>query len=62
VVRPLIDREVTSMSRRIMGWFSNVVRDAEHESHPHFHQGPESQPAVCYDDRCGSPRLDVGTG
>ena len=25
----------------------------------HFHQGPQGQPAPCFDARCPSPRLDV---
>jgi hypothetical protein len=25
----------------------------------HFHQGPQGQPAPCFDDRCSSPRLSV---
>ena len=28
--------------------------------HPvHFHNGPQGQPAVCFDRSCGRPRLDV---
>jgi hypothetical protein len=25
----------------------------------HFHQGPQSQPVPCFDERCESPRLTV---
>ena len=25
----------------------------------HFHQGPQGQPAPCFDERCASPRLSV---
>ena len=25
----------------------------------HFHQGPQGQPAPCFDERCTSPRLSV---
>jgi hypothetical protein len=25
----------------------------------HFHQGPQGQPAPCFDDNCSSPRLSV---
>jgi hypothetical protein len=25
----------------------------------HFHQGPQGQPAPCFDTGCASPRLDV---
>ena len=50
------------MTRRVIHWITNVVRDPDTEPQPHFHQGPESTPAVCYDSRCRSPHLDVGTG
>ena len=50
------------MAHRLLGWITNVVRDEDTEARPHFHQGPQSTPAVCYDDRCRSPRLDVGSG
>ena len=25
----------------------------------HFHQGPQGQPAPCFDERCPNPRLSV---
>jgi hypothetical protein len=25
----------------------------------HFHQGPQGQPAPCFEARCANPRLDV---
>jgi hypothetical protein len=25
----------------------------------HFHQGPQGQPAPCFDDHCANPRLSV---
>jgi hypothetical protein len=50
------------MARRVIQWIANAVRDPYTEPLPHFHQGPESTPAICYDARCSSPRLDVGTG
>ena len=50
------------MAPRLLNWITNVVRDPDAEAQPHFHQGPESLPAVCYDERCRSPRLDVGSG
>ena len=25
----------------------------------HFHQGPQGQPAPCFDERCSNPRLSV---
>jgi hypothetical protein len=42
----------------LIQWFTNAVRNPT-EPAAHFHQGPESTPAVCYDARCGSPHLDV---
>ena len=47
------------MTKRVIQWIADVVRDQDTEPRPHFHQGPESTPAVCYDERCGSPRLAV---
>ena len=49
------------MARRVIDWITNVMREPHTEPEPHFHQGPESTPAVCYDARCGMPRLDVST-
>jgi hypothetical protein len=31
----------------------------EQEDPVHFHQGPQGQPAPCFDDRCPNPRLSV---
>ena len=25
----------------------------------HFHQGPQGQPAPCFDERCAQPRLSI---
>jgi hypothetical protein len=30
---------------------------AAHEVH--FHQGPQGQPAPCFDERCPNPRLSI---
>ena len=49
------------MARRVIDWITNVMREPYTEPEPHFHQGPESMPAVCYDAGCGMPRLDVST-
>lgn len=49
------------MKHRVVQWFTDVLRDPDTEPQPHFHQGPESTPAVCYDERCAVPRLDVDT-
>ncbi|HEX2412536.1 MAG TPA: hypothetical protein VHJ39_15320 [Solirubrobacteraceae bacterium] len=48
------------MTHRVVQWITDVLRDREHEVTPHFHQGPESTPAACYDQRCALPWLDVG--
>jgi hypothetical protein len=48
------------MARRVIDWIATVVREPYAEPEAHFHQGPESKPAVCYDPRCASPRLEVG--
>jgi hypothetical protein len=50
------------MARRVVRWIANVIREPDSEPQPHFHQGPWSAPAACYDPNCGSPRLDVETG
>jgi hypothetical protein len=47
------------MTHRLVRWIMDVVHDPDTEVRPHFHQGPDSTPAVCYDEHCGSPRLDV---
>ena len=31
----------------------------DHTQAVHFHQGPQGQPAPCFDARCSNPRLDV---
>ena len=49
------------MARRVIDWIANVLRESYTEPEAHFHQGPESRPAVCYDPRWASPRLDVST-
>jgi hypothetical protein len=46
--------------RRIKQWIASAMRDQYTEPEAHFHQGPETTPAVCYDERCRIPRLDVG--
>lgn len=49
------------MTRGMIGWIRDIVSDPDVEPAVHFHQGPESTPAVCYDTRCARPRLDVRT-
>jgi hypothetical protein len=48
------------MTRRVIGWISGALREPT-DAHVHFHQGPESTPMVCYDERCRVPRLSVDT-
>ena len=48
------------MARRVIDWIAHLVREPDMEPAVHFHAGPESQPAVCYDAHCRNPRLDVG--
>lgn len=50
------------MARRVIRWIANVMREPYTEPLAHFHQGPQSTPAVCHDPDCRSPRLDVGAG
>jgi hypothetical protein len=45
---------------RLIQWISDVIRDPLTEPEAHFHSGPESTPAVCYEAHCRVPRLDVG--
>jgi hypothetical protein len=49
------------MARRVIDWISSTLRYPNTELEVHFHQGPESAAAVCYDANCSSPRLDVGS-
>lgn len=44
---------------RLKHWIRTVVLDPDTEPAVHFHQGPESTPAVCYDARCPLPQLEV---
>jgi len=36
-----------------------ITRRRTAASPVHFHTGPHGQPAVCFDEGCGNPRLDV---
>jgi|1186.fasta_scaffold887463_1 hypothetical protein len=47
------------MTKRVIGWFSTVVRSPQSQPEVHFHQGPNATPMVCFDDGCGSPRLEL---
>ena len=47
------------MTRRMIQWIASAVRSPYTEPEAHFHQGPQTTPAACYDPRCPVPRLDV---
>ncbi len=48
------------MTRRILAAFARVRRsEPACTEQVHFHQGPQGQPAVCFDARCSQPHLDV---
>ncbi len=47
-----------SVTLRKLATLLNSRRDAT-ETHYHFHQGPQGQPAVCHDHACPAPRLTV---
>lgn len=46
---------------RVLGPMIDRLRAAPHEDdlHVHFHQGPQGQPAPCFDPGCPNPRLTV---
>jgi hypothetical protein len=44
--------------RTIRDRIRRFAADGQNEA-VHFHQGPQGQPAPCFDGRCSSPRLDV---
>jgi hypothetical protein len=49
------------MTRRILAVLSRARRPQPACSEQvHFHQGPQGQPAVCFDAHCPRPHLDVG--
>ena len=50
------------MTRRMIGWIADLIRDPSTDAPAHFHRGPDSTPAVCFDRECGSPRLELDTG
>lgn len=47
------------MATRIISWFNGILGDPHGERPVHFHAGPASQPAVCLNERCDAPALDV---
>jgi hypothetical protein len=54
-------RERTAMTKIANNIRKSIRRlasfDPSHEVH--FHQGPQGQPAPCFDARCANPRLDA---
>ena len=44
---------------RLIQWISTVVRDPSTEPEVHFHSGPASRAAACYEAHCDRPRLSV---
>jgi hypothetical protein len=48
------------MARSLLTRLAGLVRAPYTEPPVHFHSGPDSTPAVCYDPHCRSPHLDVG--
>jgi hypothetical protein len=55
--RPATKGRNPRMLRNIRSRFRGLTAPAD--SGVHFHQGPQGQPAPCFDDRCESPRLSV---
>jgi hypothetical protein len=47
------------MTRRLKQWIADLAPASASDLEVHFHQGPDSRPAVCHDPHCGSPHLDV---
>jgi hypothetical protein len=48
------------MANSIVAAISRVLRDNNpNTDEVHFHKGPSTTPAVCFDARCESPRMDV---
>jgi hypothetical protein len=47
------------MARRLIAVVSRALTASPTPDQPHFHQGAHGQPAVCFDARCASPRLDI---
>jgi hypothetical protein len=47
------------MASRLLTSLLCALRDTPADAHAHFHAGEYGRPYVCYDERCGSPTLDV---
>jgi hypothetical protein len=49
------------MARLRLRALRRALTSHTHNTHPvHFHNGPQGQPAVCFDGACRRPKLDVG--
>lgn len=47
------------MNLKIKTLFADLLGTPRTAEDVHFHAGPHAHPAVCFDARCGVPRLDV---
>jgi hypothetical protein len=48
------------MARALRTIRDRIIRAAEDpRTRVHFHQGPQGQPAPCFDESCQNPRLTV---
>jgi hypothetical protein len=48
------------MTRLSFTALRRAITSRRHVARPvHFHNGPQGEPAVCFDECCDSPRLDV---
>jgi hypothetical protein len=50
------------MARRRLLALRRALRTSHESAQPpvHFHNGAQGRPAVCFDEGCGRPRLEVG--
>ena len=46
------------MALRVKHWFTGLIGEPQ-APEVHFHTGPDTLPAACFDSGCGIPRLDV---
>ena len=50
---------VNTMNFRLITFFADFLGTPHHGSDVHFHAGPMSAPAACFDRGCEIPRLNV---
>jgi hypothetical protein len=50
--------ELITRARAIRARFQRLAAN-DHAPEVHFHQGPQGQPAPCFDGGCSNPRLSV---